>query len=186
MVNNWFQSLTPQGRTIVAVIVAAVSSVALFFITKVIVKAVNKAKEGKNPQQVVDDADKDLKAEQQNGAVLSHPASAYTGAANAIEKLLDGCETFESELQVLGEIVSVVNKPIDWFQLVQVFDKREIETCGTFGLGSSTYDLISLLKDQMDSSGYYKIEMNGYKNSGFVFMMLTPLREFLKTKGVSI
>lgn len=183
---NWFQSLTPQGRTIIAIIVTAVSAVALFFTTKWIIRAIEKAREGKNPQQVVDDAKTDLAAEKAKGEVLSHPASAYSGAANTIEKLLDGCETFESEISVISNIVAVVNKPIDWFNLIDVFGKREIADCGSFGQSKSTYDLISLLKDQLDSTGIYKIVQSGYSDSGFVFISITALRKFLKTKNVDL
>lgn len=183
---NWFQSLTPQGRTIISIIVAAVSAVALFFITKWIVRAIEKARENKNPAEVVKGAEDDIKAEQAKGETLSHPSSAYTGAANTIEKLLDGCETFESEISAISNVVAVVNKPIDWFELVKVFGTREISDCGTFGASKTTYDLISLLKDQLDSTGVYKISQSGYNDSGFVFISITALRKFLKTKNVDI
>lgn len=182
---NWFQSLTPQGRTIVAVIITAVSAVVLWVVGKQISKYVRRREDEKDPKVVVSNAQNDLKNEQQKGESLSFPSSTYSGTSNTIFQLLDGCETLDSEIQVIANIIKTVKKPIDWYNLIEVFGTKEITDCGTFGQIHTTYDLISLLKDQLDTSGPYFINIDGYKASGFAYESVNVLRAYLKTIGVT-
>lgn len=182
---NWFQSLTPQGRTIVAVIGTAVSAVILWVVGKEVSKYIRRREDEKDPKVVVSNAKSDLEEEKQKGEVLSFPSSTYSGTANTIFQLLDGCETLDSEIQVIGNIIKTVKKPIDWFNLIEVFGTKELTDCGTFGQIHTTYDLISLLKDQLDTSGPYVINIDGYKTSGFAYESVNVLRTYLKTIGVA-
>lgn len=183
---NYFQSLTPQGRTIVAVIVTAVVAVGLFFGVKAIRSYLRRNEERKNPAEVVNDADKDIKIEADKGQTLTHPSSTYSSSSNAISTLLDGCESFTSEMNVVENIITTVKKPIDWYNLIKVFGVREISQCGSFGQIKDSVDLSSLLKDQLDSSGIYNINIGGYTKSGFAFETINVLRDYFKTIGITI
>ena len=140
----------------------------------------------KDSKKVSDDAKDELSKLKANGAKLSFPLTTYSATANTIVKLLDGCETASTEIQVIEEIIKVVKSPIDWYQLIASFGSRDISDCGTFGMGKTNYDLISLLKDQLDTSGVYNINRDGFKSKGVTSNTLNVLTEFLKTKGISI
>jgi len=157
----------------------------LGFIGYKIYKGVGKIKEDKDSKAVADDADKALKDELAKGNKLSFPAVNYSSAINTIVKLLNGCETFGSELQVVYEVMKVVKTPADWYYLVKTFGKKDIDDCGW---GKTNYDLTTLLKDQLDTAGAYAIDpaINGYKKSGWAINTIDILEDYLKTKGVTI
>lgn len=107
---KWFMSLEPRIKGIVTIIVIAVIAVGTFLIIKSVRSYFRRKEEKKNPQEVVTDSKNELNVQLQNGESLSKPASEYIATANAIEKLLDGCETASSELNVIENIITVVKK----------------------------------------------------------------------------
>lgn len=82
------------------------------------------------------------------GQKLSYPDSSYLSTANTILHLLDGCETTNSESQVVEEVAKVVKKPIDWYRLVSDFGSKDVGDCISFS--KTNYELIGLLKEQLD------------------------------------
>jgi hypothetical protein len=123
---------------------------------------------------------------QKQGQKLSKPLPAYQQLINDIVKKLNGCEDIRTEGQVIEGIISVVKKPVDWYYLVSKFGNRDIEDCGTFGLGKTNYDLPTLLKDQLDTGGYMSINKDGFKRSGLYANSINLLNEYLKTIGITI
>lgn len=181
-----FKNIDPKTRGLIYLLIVIAVLVLLFFVVKWVKKYLKDQEEKKDPKIVVEDADDEYKAQIKAGIILSNPPSAYSGASNAIESLMDGCETFESEMNSIKEVIKVVKQPIDWFFLLKTFGVREIDNCGPF-TGSKQYDLSSLLKDQLDSSGAYKItNINGYSDySFFTQNSLDVLENFLKSRGVT-
>lgn len=105
----------------------------------------------KKNKAVESDAQRQYKALLKSGNKLSTTEGNYASTANTIQRLLNGCETAPTEIQVIEEIMKVVKKPIDWWYLVSVFGSREIDDCGTLGTSKQAYELVTLLKDQMDT-----------------------------------
>lgn len=177
---KFFNSLPPLAKTIIVIVgVAILGGIILF-----IIKQVKRISENRDPAKVVSDAEKEKQQEQANGQTLSFPMSTYQATVSTIAKQLDGCELPKTEIAVIESVIKVAKKKIDWLQLVTDFNKKEISVCGSFGLKSETYDLISLLKDQLDTGGYYNINVNGYKASGFTTKNENVLADYLKTIGV--
>ncbi len=114
---------------------------------------------------------------------LSLPNASYESAANTIFNLLDGCDSSSSEMQVVTEIIKVVKKPIDWYYLIKVFGTRNVADCGW---GKTDYDLVTLLKDQLDTLQVaYSINVQGYKAQGAMKDGDTILADYLGTIGIS-
>ena len=143
---------------------------------------IKKKQEEADSSDVVKDVDKEYQNLPKNEKELSAPFSAYSSTINLIVKLLDGAEKFESEIQVIESIIKVVKKPADWLFLVKQFGTKNI---ADIGWGTTNYDLITLLKDQLDSSGVYSINVNGYKQTGFAFNSVNILSEYLKKIGIN-
>jgi hypothetical protein len=115
-----------------------------------------------------------------SGEQLSFPLSNYTSTANYIQKALDGCERVTTEMKVVEEIAKVVKKPVDWYYLISTFGNRDIANCG---FGSTNYDLVTLLKDQLDS------QLIGDSVLGKTYWndnTLKPLSNYLATIGITI
>lgn len=137
-------------------------------------------KEKRGSQAVSNEAGDDYKDEVKKGTSLTFSKSSYLAASNTIEKLLKGCETMSTEIQIVDEIVKVVKNKADWFYLVSIFGNRDIDDCGW---GSTNYDLITLLKDQMDTQLLgEKVNDKMYWNSN----SLVALTEYLAKIGVSV
>jgi hypothetical protein len=149
-----------------------------------IYKKLNVKKEEEQSKATIDQSKTELQQELNNGQKLSYPQSNYISASNTIATALDGCETFQSELQAISEVVKVVKNKADWLNLVKTFGVRKIDNCG-WATGSTTYDLPTLLKDQLDTAGAYSINETNYKKSGWTFNSADILAEYLKTKGIS-
>jgi hypothetical protein len=74
----------------------------------------------------------------------------------------------------------LVKKPIDWYKLVSVFGSRDIEDCG---YGKTNYDLVTLLKDQLDSQLIGDTVLGKrYWNDN----TLKPLSDYLSKLGITI
>jgi len=184
--NKYFQSLTPKGRTIVSIIVVAAVLVGIFFLVKWIRSEIRKRKDRKTSQATVDASQSEYNALLNSGQSLSYPASNYISTANSIQQLLDGCESASSEMDVVEAIITVVRKPVDWAKLKVDFGVREIADCGSFGISKTQYDLPTLLKDQLDSSGFYNININGFSKTGFAFETINVLKDYFQIIGLTI
>lgn len=182
---QWFNSLTPQIKGIITVVVLAILSVVAYISVKAILKAIEKAKNKKDPKVVVKESKQEYDDAIAAGESLSKPDSDHTSTANTIQKLLDGCETADSEEEVVRNVIKVVKKPIDWAYLKTKFDVREIDNCGPW-TGSEQYDLPTLLKDQLDTAGWYSVDIDGYKKSGLYNASINVLTEYFKTIGITI
>lgn len=174
-----FNGLPKWAQGIIAV--ATVAGIA--FVGYKIYLSVNKIKTDKDSKAVSDDAKREADNLLKSGQKLSSPEASYSSVINIIVKLLNGCETFSSEIQVISEVAKVVKTPVDWYHLVAKFGKKDIEDCGW---GKTNYDLSTLLKDQLDTAGAYNIDINGYKKSGFAINSIDILDGYLKSKGVQI
>lgn len=183
---NYFEQLTPKGKTLVSIIILSVIAVIGFFIVKSVRSYIRKNKEKKNSDEVVKDANIELNNLTAQGQTLSSNPSEYKSSANTIQKLLDGCETFSSEMNVIENIITVVKKPVDFAQLKVDFGTREISVCASFDLKKENYDLPSLLAEQLDSSGFYSLDIAGYKKSGWCFESINVLRDYFSTMGIKI
>lgn len=131
--------------------VIAVGSVALVgFVVYVIYKSLKKKAENKNEAQTINQVKDDLKNNLSSGGKLTwaNQLSVYNTACNTIQKLLDGCEYVESELEVVKTICETVKTQADWLKLQEVWGIREIENCITWG--KTKYNLGDALADQMD------------------------------------
>lgn len=154
------------------------------FVTYKIYKKVVGIGGDKDAKAVVNENVNEFDKLQTQGQKLSKPLPAYQQLINDIVIKLNGCEDVRSEAQVIEGIISVVKKPVDWYYLVSKFGKKDIADCGTFGLGKTTYDLPTLLKDQLDTGGFLSINKDGFKRSGFYSNSIDLLKEYFKTIGV--
>jgi len=169
-----------KGTIAVAVVGAAV------FVGYKIYKKAKDLAGNKDQKAVTNENLNEFDKLQKQGQKLSKPLPAYQQLINDIVKKLNGCEDIRTEGQVIEGIISVVKKPVDWYYLVSKFGNRDIEDCGTFGLGKTNYDLPTLLKDQLDTGGYMSINKDGFKRSGLYANSINLLNEYLKTIGITI
>lgn len=174
---EYFKQLPTWAKGLVAL--AIVGGVG--YIGYKVYKAIKDREGKKDSKETVTDAKKELAA--LKNETLSKPESNYASAVNTIVKLLNGCETFGSEVQAIQEIIKVVKKKKDWLYLIDKFGVKDIDDCGW---GKTTYDLPTLLKDQLDTSGVYTINVDGYKKSGYAINSVDILEEYLKTKGITL
>lgn len=144
---EFFKGLSPTVRGIIILIVIAV----IIFIGWQVYQYFKKKAEDKPQKLVIQGAESEVNKLLKGGAVPTSSDATYQGTANAIAKLLDGCETDDSERDVIDEIKKTVKAPIDWYKLIVAFGNRDISDCGSFGQLNTNYDLISLLKDQLDT-----------------------------------
>lgn len=131
--------------------VIAVGSVVLVgFVVYVIYKSLKKRSEQKNETQTINQVKDDLKKNLATGGKLTwaNQLSVYNTACNTIQRLLDGCEYVESELEVVKTICEVVKTQADWLKMQEVWGIRELENCLTWG--KTKYNLGDALADQMD------------------------------------
>lgn len=145
---------------------------------------ITKLTEGKESQNVVDDAKNEVK-ELSKQYTLSKPKSAYSSCIGNIVKLLSGCESSQSEQDVVENVIRVVKNPLDWAYLVAEFNKKTIPDCGW---GSTTYSLPELLKDQLDTFACYVTPrvIDGYTLKGCRQNTIEFLTEYLATKNITI
>ena len=162
------------------VIAVAAVGVTIYVLYK-INKKIQDVKEGKESKETVKDAYNEVEKYKKAGMKLSFPESNYASAVNTLVKLLSGCETFGTELQAIEEIIKVVKNPLDWSYLIAKFGKKDIPDCGW---GSTNYDLPTLLKDQLDTSGVYNINVSGFKKSGFATNSREILEAYFRTRGM--
>lgn len=155
------------------------------FVYSKIKKAVDKRKEESEGREVTNDAKSELRNEIQSGVKLSNADSVYSSTANYIKQKLDGCETFGTELDVIKTILNVVKNRADWLKLVSDFGVRDIDNCGFF-TGSTKYDLPTLLKDQLDQSGFFLSEKIGTGTYNGQYTTYNILSTELSKRSVTI
>jgi len=180
------ETVNPKTRSVIYLLITIAAIVGVWFIVKEIRAYIRRNKARKNPQEVVTDSLDEYNALVASGQSLSKPNSDYKAVTNTIESLLEGCETSGSELNVVENIITVIKKPIDWAYLKSEFGVREISNCGSFGVSKQSYDLPTLLKDQLDSSGIYSINIDGYKSTGWALETINILRDYFKTINITI
>jgi hypothetical protein len=175
-VGKFFQDIDPKFKGAFVIILTAAGAFALYKGYKWYQAKQADKDSNKVANQSGSEYDKLLK----QGEKLSFPLSNYTSTANYIQKALDGCETPLTEIKVVEEIIKVVKKPVDWYKLVSVFGSRDIEDCG---YGKTNYDLITLLKDQLDST------LVGQSVNGKRYWdenTLKPFSDYLAKMGITI
>lgn len=177
---NFFTKLPKTAQISIVVVVLAI----IVFVIYKVNKYFKDKKEGSDEKEVVDDSKKALNDSIKNGVQLSFTSNVYSTAANTIEKLLDGCETSGSEIQVIETIIKTVKNKSDWYKLISDFGVRDISVCGTFGMSKDKYDLPTLLNDQLDSVSTYSINVDGYKDYGFVQNTISVLKKYLNTINI--
>jgi hypothetical protein len=175
---KFYSELPSWAKGVVAITGIVVAGIAGYSIYK----SVKNAQGKKDSKDAAKDVKEDLKILQQQGMKTSFPDSAYTNAITTIVKKLSGCDGFEPELLAVYEVAKVVKNKFDWYYLVYKFGVKTIPNCGW---GDTSYTLPALLKDQLDSSGIYNININGFSKSGYVWSSISILEEYLKSKGVS-
>ncbi len=176
---NYFSELPKWAQGVVAVSIIA----GLGIIGWKTYQYFHKKSEDQTQKKVGDESGSVVAQLKKQGQNLAFPTPNYSATANTIQRLLDGCERVVSEIQVVEEIIKLVKKPIDWYYLISVFGNRDIADCGTFGVGSTNYDLVSLLKQQLDS------QLIGDKINGKTYWnvkSITPLVEHLQKIGISL
>lgn len=132
----------------------------------------------------VQQQDAEIQVYQSTGLKPTYNLSVYTSAANTIEKLLNGCETFSSELQAINEVIRTVKNKLDWAILIKAFGTRKIDDCL---MGSTFYSLPTLLKDQLDTAGVYSIDKtssNGYSDAGAVTNSIDILTKYFSKLNI--
>lgn len=134
-------------------------------------------------------AGKDYNDLVKQGQKITFRPSDYSAACETIIKLLDGCETYNSELSAIAEVIKVVKKPIDWYYLVQTFGQKDIDNCG-YWTGETRYSLVGLLKDQLDSYAVItplpKTILGGWQvPSGYYGDTVEILSKYLKSIGIT-
>jgi len=172
--------------------VIVIGSVALVgFIVYVVYKSISKAKESKVAKDLVNQAEKDLKNWSNTGGKLTYAnnMNVYNSTANTIQQLLDGCETQQTEIEVIKNIIHCCKNQGDWLQLVKVFGTRTIDNCGV-GTGDSIVALPELLKDQLDTMGSSHplgvgtITYEGFKFPYYTNNSIEILDAYFKSKNI--
>lgn len=177
--NQLFKGLPPLVRGIIVLVILGI----VIFIGWKVYQYFKAKAENKTNAAVVSNAQVEIN---NLGASPSFPLATYDGTANTIQKLLSGCETAGSERDVISEVIRIVKTPTDWFTLIVAFGNRDIADCGSFGFSSTNYDLISLLKDQLDTNqAVYSINESGYTDNGAFTDSKDILAKFLLSKGIN-
>ena len=172
--------MPPWAKGIIAVAIVGVAGYVAIQVVKAI-KSAKKTDDTKKAEETVSEVNKELKEIEKQGGKLSFPESNYSSACNTIVQLLNGAETFGTELQVIQEVMKVVKTKQDWLNLVYKFGVRKVQD---ILWGETSYDLPTLLKDQLDTAGLYAIDFQGYKKSGWATNTRDILEDYLKKVGV--
>jgi len=167
-------------------IVGVAAVVLTAFVIREVYKAIKKSAVDKSSKEVVNDASGELDALLKSGMKLSNASSVYSSTANTIEKMLDGCETSTTEMKVVKNIIAIVKNKADWLQLVKVFGTRSISDCGTWGQAHTTYDLPTILKDQLDSYQIFIFEKVGSSTYNGAKNTIDVLQSELKKLGITL
>ena len=176
-----FSDMPPWAKGVIGILIVTGVGVVAYKIYK----ALHKDEEKKKSKDAVISFSKDVDNYQKQGMRLSFPPSQYASAANTIANLLSGCDTFGSEINAIREVIKVVKNKLDWAFLIKTFGVRSIDNCG-IGTGDTSYELTTLLKDQLDLPGPYIIDIGNYKDSGVATSSFQILEKYLATKGITL
>lgn len=177
-----FSGLPSWAKGVISVAVVGAAA----FVAYKIYQKTKSLTSNKDSKAVVNENISEFQKLQKQGQKLSKPIPAYQQLINDIVTKLNGCEDVRTEGEVIDGIVKVVKKPVDWYYLVAKFGNKEIEDCGTFGMGKTNYDLPTLLKDQLDTAGFLAINTDGFKKSGWYNNSINLLKEYFSKIGVVI
>ena len=177
--NQTTQGLPSWAKGVIAVAVVG----GIGFVAYKVYKKFKDIAAQKDAKVVVNENETEYKKLEQSGQKLSFTPNVYSQLVNDIVVKLSGFESFNTELQVIGAIIKVVKKPIDWNYLVAKFGNKDIPD-GAWG--KTNYDLVTLLKDQLDTSGLYTINEPNFKSTGFAINTINILTEYLTKIGVKI
>jgi hypothetical protein len=184
-----FQGLPMWAKGVIAVAVVGGVAIIGYTIYKKLKIVTDKGKDdtAKETQKL---AGKDYDDLVKQGQKITFRPSDYAASCETIVKLLDGCETLDSEMSAIGEVIKVVKKPVDWYYLIQTFAQKDIADCGTFGFAKTRYSLVGLLADQLDSfavvTSFPKTVLGGWTvPSGYYSDSKDILTKYLKGIGVT-
>lgn len=149
-------------------------------------KRVKKNKLLVSNKQTLESSKAEFKKLSDDGEKISFTPGVYSSLVSEIKLLLDGCETFGSEIKVIEKIISVIKKPIDYYYLINLSGVFEVSDCGSFGALKTSYDFISLLKDQLDSAGLYSIKVDGYSATGFTSDSFDILQKYFESIKIKV
>jgi len=139
--------------------------------------AIQKGKENKGDRQANQENDKvtqdALNALKNQGITASLTDNDAVTLSRTIENAFHDMESVATEESVMNEIKAKVKNQADWVKLQQAFGVRTIRD---IGWGSTTYDLRSLLLDQLDShtmfglgTRYSEVLIEDLKKQGVTF-----------------
>lgn len=149
--------MTSKGLPIWAKGVIAVAAVGSAVAIGIAIRnAIQKAKENKAEREANKENENvtqaALDALQNQGITASLTDNDAVTLSRSIENAFHDAETVATEETVMNEIKAKVKNQADWVKLQQVFGVKEIRD---IGWGITTYDLRSLLLDQLDSYTYF-------------------------------
>ena len=184
-----FQGLPMWAKGVIAIAIVGGVAVIGYTIYKKLKSVGDKGKDD-TPKETTQLAGKDYDALYKSGQRISFKPSDYAAASETILKLLDGCETTNSEISAIEEVIKVVKKPIDWYYLIKIFGQKDVADCGTWGMAKTRYSLVGLLKDQLDTyvlvTPFPQTKLGGWVvPSGSYGDSIGILSKYLKTIGVS-
>ena len=140
--------------------------------------------EKREEEQTKKDAKTELNNELKAGATLSNDNSVYDATANFIQVSLDGAETNQTELEVIKKIAEVVQNKADWLKLIVTFGVRDIGDA--LSPTSTSYDLPTLLADQLDTSIILtSTNIAGKTYSGYYSNTIDILKDIFKRKNIT-
>lgn len=175
------QRKTPAWANGVALVLGIV---AVGFVGYKVYKYFSDKVESQEEEIVKKDAKKELDELLKSGATLSNSKSVYDSVANFIQVSLDGAETNQTELEVIKKIAEIVKTKVDWLQLIVSFGVRSITDATYFT--STTYDLPTLLNDQLDTSIILaSTNIDGKTYSGYYSNTLDILKDVFNRKNIT-
>jgi predicted GTPase len=151
---------------------AIIGAVVVVYAGWLVKKGVDKIIENRDERKEDKAQEEELENLQQQGIQPTISNATALGLSNTIQTLLDGCELSGSEVEVVNQILATVQNQADWIKLQQTFGTRTIDNCG-LGTGETSYDLRSLLTEQID----------GFDWSFTLY--LTNLKNGLQAKGIT-
>lgn len=169
-------------KTKILLTVSAVAGLAVSFF---VYKKIKRSVETKTQKDSVKNANVEYKELINKGQSLSNTDLIYSTLINELKLNFEGCETFDTEINSIISIIKVVKKPVDYYYLVNKANVLSVSDCGSFGLSKTDYDLVSLLKDQLDSSGFVDIDLPDFKFTGWVSESVEVLEKYFKTLNIS-
>lgn len=167
-------------------VILAVASIVTLGVIYFIYKKIKRSEETKDIRATVDDAKNEYDKMVATGERLSFPLLTYSSLINSVKNNLEGCELFSTEMTVVEDIIRSVKKPLDWYYIISKAGVISISDCGSWGTLKTDYTLEGLLKDQLDSSGFYTISIGTYSDKGYANTSFDVLSKYLKTINIDV